>query len=140
VWELPDYTGARRILEYGDLTSEEEARIELARVRRQLAAYGMSAMLRGFTTMMWGEMGYHFCYELRFEDESGEVLRPAQVFSPPPFNDDTGINYRLITDSLFQADRLIVCLELLAVYRGTVQVKTALAANQRLFAHAPRHR
>jgi hypothetical protein len=90
--------------------------------------------------MMWGELDYHFCYELRFEDESGEVLRPTQVFSPPPFNDDTGINYRLITDSIFQTDKPIVCLELLAVYRGTVQVKAALASNQRIFAHFPHHR
>jgi hypothetical protein len=140
VWELPDDTAARRILEHRGLASEDEARDELARVRHQLAAYGMSAMLRGFTTMMWGELDYHFCYELRFEVESGDVLRPTQVFSPPPFNDDTGINYRLITDSLFQTDRLIVCLELFSVYAGTVQVKAALAANQRIFARFPRHR
>jgi hypothetical protein len=86
-----------------------------------------------------GELDYHFWYELRFEDESGEVLRPTTVFSRPPCNDDMGINDRLVTDSLFQTDRLIVCLELLAVYRGTVQVKAAIAANPWLFAHFGRH-
>jgi hypothetical protein len=119
VWELQEDTAARLVLEHRKLNNAEEAREELVRVKQQLAAYGMAAMLRGFTTMMWGELHYQFCYELRFEDESGEVLRPAQVFSPPPFNDDTGFNYRLITDSLFQTDRQIVCLELLSVYKGT---------------------
>jgi hypothetical protein len=140
VLEMPADTATRLVFDHRKLDSPEAAQGELAKVKHQLAAYGMSAMMRGFTTMMWGQLDYHFCYELRFEDESGEVLRSAHVFSPPPFNDDTGINYRLITDSLFQTDRSIVCLELFAVYRGTVQVKAALASNQTLFAKFPRRR
>jgi hypothetical protein len=133
VWELPSATAVARLRTFREFVNDEEAEAELNRVRRQSAAYGMSAMMRGFTTMVWGEVDYHFAYELRFEDEQGVSLNPVQVFSPPPFNDDTSINYRLIVDSLFQPDRKITCLELLAVYRGRVQVKATMAGNQILF-------
>jgi hypothetical protein len=132
VCELPAETTVRLIKEYRRFANDGEAEEETKRVKNQLAAYGMSAMMRGFTTMIWGELTYHFCYELVFEDDAGDRLKPTQVFSPPPFNDDTGINYRLIADSIFQAERQVTCIELLAVYRGRIQVKAAMAANQTL--------
>jgi hypothetical protein len=133
VWELPEETSVRLQQGYLEIESAAEAREEGKRVKDKLAACGTTAMMRGFTTMMWGEIKYQFCYELRFEDETGEPMRPTQVFSAPPFNDDTGLNYRLIVDSLFQSDRRITCLELFAVYRGEIQVKQAIAAGQALF-------
>jgi hypothetical protein len=133
VWELPTATAVAQLRTFREFADDEEAELELIRVRRQSVAYGTSAMMRGFTTMVWGEVDYHFAYELRFEDEQGAILIPTQVFSPPPFNDDTGINYRLIVDSLFQPERKITCLELFAVYRGRVQVKATMAGNQILF-------
>jgi hypothetical protein len=133
VWELPEETSVRLLQEYLAIENEAEAEEEARRVKDSLAAYGTTGMMRGFTTMMWGEITYQFCYELRFEDETGGQMRPTQVFSPPPFNDDTGLNYRLIADSLFQSDRRITCLELFAVYKGEIQVKQAIAADQALF-------
>ena len=93
----------------------------------------MSAMVRGFTMMMRGEFDYQFCYEMRFENEDGEIMKPSQVFTPPPFNDDTGINYQLITDTIFQTTDKVTCIELLSVYVGKIQVKAAIASNQHLY-------
>jgi hypothetical protein len=140
VWELPLATALRKISDHLRLQTEREAADELDKVKNRLAAYGMTAMMRGCTTMMWGELNYEFCYELRFEDEAGGALTPSHLFSAPPFNDDTGINYRLIVESLFQTDREIRCLELFAVYKGIVQVKAAMEGNQMLFAMAKRDR
>jgi hypothetical protein len=133
VWELPEEISVRLLQEYLAIENEADAAEEARRVKDKLAAYGTTAMMRGFTTMMWGEINYQFCYELRFEDDTGQQMRPNQVFSAPPFNDDTGLNYRLIADSLFQSDRRVTCLELFAVYRGEIQVKQAIAADQALF-------
>jgi hypothetical protein len=133
VWECPlDHTIQYFQEAFGDL-GEDEIKAEAKKVTSQLVAYGMSAMMRGNTTMMWGKLDYQFCYELRFEDEAGQVIEPTHVFTPPGFNDDTGINYGLICDTLFQGHSRITCLELMSIYRGKVQVKAAMAGNQRLF-------
>jgi hypothetical protein len=133
VWELPVWTALRKISDHLRLQTEREAADELNKVKNRLAAYGMTAM-------MWGELNYDFCYELRFEDEAGGTLTPSHLFSAPPFNDATGINYGLIVESLFQTDREIRCLELFAAYNGMVQVKAAMEGNQMLFAMAKRER
>lgn len=112
---------------------ESEAFELMQKLTMQMAAYGMTAMMKGYTTMMWGEQDYQFCYELRFEDEKGELLRPTHVFSPPPFNDDNGVNYGLITSSIFPNTDGVTCLELLSIYRGGVLAKSVMAANDALF-------
>ncbi|OHT12285.1 hypothetical protein TRFO_17980 [Tritrichomonas foetus] len=133
VWELPLDLSTGFLMDYLHIDDEDEAIEKMQKLTQQMAAYGMSAMMRGYTTMMWGEQDFQFCYELRFEDEDHEILKPTHVFSPPPFNDDNGINYRLITNSLFPNDEGITCLELLSVYQGKVQVKTVMQANETLF-------
>lgn len=132
VWELPEDLTIRMFRDRLGL-SESDAKTEMQKVKSHLSAYGMSAMVRGYTMMMRGEFKYQFCYEMRFEDSEGNVMKPTQVFSPPPFNDDTGINYKLISDTIFQTDENITCIELFSVYRGKIQAKAAMAANQQLF-------
>jgi hypothetical protein len=132
IWECPSETTFRLFCEAFP-GREEEMRVEVKRVLTQLTAYGMSAMMRGCTTMMWGELDYQFCYELRFEDENGQVMEPTHVFTPPEFDDDKGSNYGLICDTLFQGHGKVTCLELMSVYRGKIQVKSAMGANQKLF-------
>lgn len=132
VMELPNDMCVRLFQERCGLT-EEDAVKEAARVKNHLAAYGMSAMVRGFTMMMRGEFNYQFCYEMRFENEDHELMKPTQVFTPPPFNDDTGINYQLITDTIFQSAEHVTCIELFSVYVGKIQVKTAMASNQFIY-------
>lgn len=99
----------------------------------KMSAYGMSAMMQGLTTMFRGEQDYQFCYELRFQDEKGETLKPNHVFTPPSFNDDNGVNYTLITSSLFPNTENVTCLELLSIYRGGAQVKDVMRGNDALF-------
>lgn len=101
---------------------------------KRLSVHGMTAMMKGFTTMMWGELDYQFCYELRFVDQNGEFMKPEQVFIPPPFNDDNGINYKLITNSIFQTEENVTCLELFSVFVGAIPVKSTLSINSSLFA------
>ena len=132
VMELASDLSVRLFQERCGMTEEDAAK-EAAKVKSQLAAYGMSAMVRGFTMMMRGEFDYQFCYEMRFENEDGEIMKPSQVFTPPPFNDDTGINYQLITDTIFQTTEKVTCIELLSVYVGKIQVKAAIASNQHLY-------
>lgn len=112
---------------------EAEAFKMMQKLTMKMAAYGMTAMMKGYTTMMRGEQDFQFCYELRFEDEKGETLRPNHVFSPPPFNDDNGVNYELITSSIFPNTDGVTCLELLSIYRGGALAKSVLAANDALF-------
>ena len=112
---------------------ENEAYKMMQKLTMQMAAYGMTAMMKGYTTMMRGEQDFQFCYELRFEDEKGEKLRPTHVFSPPPFNDDNGVNYELITSSIFPNTDGVTCLELLSIYRGGALAKSVMAANDALF-------
>jgi hypothetical protein len=74
VWELPSDIAIGSLRKFWEFDVDVDAEAELTRIRRQSAAYGMSAMMRGFTTMVWGEVHYHFADELRFDDEQGTAL------------------------------------------------------------------
>ena len=96
-------------------------------------SYAFNAMMHGYTTMMWGELDYQFCYEIRFLNDDNEDLQPAHVFTPPSFDDDNGVSYGLIVNSVFPSESGVRCFELLSIFRGSVRPKEAMEANDALF-------
>jgi len=102
VFELPLDISQSLLSEYKSMETEAECKSIFSQLTTKLASYSMSIMISGHTTMISGELGFQYSYEMRVEDEDCNILKPANVFSPPPFEDDNGINYTLISNSLFQ--------------------------------------
>ncbi|KAH0791283.1 hypothetical protein GPJ56_004903 [Histomonas meleagridis] len=95
-WEMPNDLSLKALMNHLKIENEDEAKKEFQKITSDMTSYAMNAMLNGFTTMMWGEKDFHYCYELRFEDDGNDVMKPLNVFKPPPFHDDIGFNYRSI--------------------------------------------
>ena len=77
---------------------------------------------------------------MRVEDEDGNIRKPSNVFSHPPFEDDNGINYTLISNSLFPTSKSRVTVyEILPIFVGKVQTKSTLNANIEIMGLYKRH-
>lgn len=135
IWELPLDSTSELLSDYLKISGPELQK-ELDKILTKMACIGMTAMLKGFTSVMYGELDFHFSYELRFEDDDGDYLKPENVFKPPKMHKGHVIDYRLITKSLFEDEVDVTCYELFSIYCGNITVKTALASNSLLFEHS----
>ena len=134
VMELPVDVSLTLLRRYIDLESDENANEYLFDIKKRLSSYSMTAMMKGYTTMIWGEMDLQFCYQLKFRDENGNDVKPTQVFEAPPFQDDNGVNYGLIASSLFpDSSSHISVYEVLSIYNGTTQIREVELVNQTIF-------
>ena len=140
VFELPLDISLSLLSEYKSIETEAECKSIFSQLTTKLASYSMSAMISGHTTMIWGELGYQFSYEMRVEDEDGNIRKPVNVFSHPPFEDDNGSNYTLISNSLFPTSKSRVTVyEILPIFVGKVQTKSTLNANIEIMGLYKRH-
>lgn len=134
VMELPPDVSLTLLKRYVEFENESDAEACLFDIKKRLSSYAMSAMMKGFTSMIWGEMDLQFSYQLKFRDENGIELMPTQVFQAPSFDDDNGVNYSLIASSLFPESRNpIRVYEILTIYSGTTQVRDVYSGNQAIF-------
>ena len=132
VWEMDNIKSILLLENYLSNNDQNFASNFLEEIKTKLISYGMNAMIRGFTTMMWGENDFQYFYQLIFEDDD-EIIKPSNVFKPPPFHDDIGITYRLMINNIFQTNDDISCVELFTVYKGKILVKDAIIENQLLY-------
>ena len=132
VWEMPYEDSLKQIMEYKH-SDENLAKQTFHTITRKMASYAFNAMMHGYTTMMWGELDYQFCYEIRFLNDDDEDLLPTHVFTPPSFDDDNGVSYGLIVNSVFPSESGVRCFELLSIFRPSVRPKEAMEANDDLF-------
>lgn len=129
----PDITMAllKRNMPFENPQQAEETMIS---IKKQLASKAMSALMKGYTTMIWGEMDFQFCYQLIFRDSEGNEIKPVQVFDPPPFDDDNGITYSLIKTAILpDVKGKIQVFELMTVFTGEMPVRDVAAGNQMMF-------
>lgn len=132
VWEMDNEKSIILLDNYMCRENENQPSKLLEEIKIKSISYGMNAMMRGFTTMMWGENDFQYCYQLIFEEDD-DILKPSNVFKPPPFHDDIGFTYRLMINNIFQTNSNISCIELFSVYKGSILVKDAITENQILY-------
>ena len=134
IFEIPYNISINLLSNYKKNLSNEEILNLLKKLNKKMSSYAMTALIDGFTTMIWGELEFQFSYEMRFEDENGNLIKPTNVFSPPPFDDDNGINYSLISNSLFPSSKSIITIyEILTIFIGKIQTKIVMKTNEEIF-------
>lgn len=132
VWEMPEEQTLKSIENYNKVDAKT-AREKYHMLTRKMASYAFNAIMHGYTTMMWGSLDYQFCYQLRFLNDNKEVLTPSHIFTPPSFDDDNGVTYGLIANSVFPSQNGVRCIEILSIYRSSIRPKEAMEVNQHLF-------
>ncbi|EAY17835.1 hypothetical protein TVAG_010590 [Trichomonas vaginalis G3] len=109
---------------YMAFQSEEEMEQMVISMKKSLANKAITALMKGYTTMIWGEMDLQFCYLLAFRDADGNEIKPTRVFEPPLFDDDSGITFNLVASSVLPDVRgKINVFEILTVFTGEMPVR-----------------
>lgn len=132
IWEMPFDQSLEAIMNYHNI-DKQAAVAKYRQLTRKMASYAFNAIMHGYTTMMWGSLDYQFCYQLRFKNDDNEILQPSHIFTPPSFDDDNGVTYGLIANSVFPNQNGVRCFELLSIFRSTVKPKEAMEVNDQLF-------